>query len=84
MKDIRVVKIKTWDKMKKEFKTTINNTIDCKGGFSQRMEEAMPENRIIVIEKSDLDGSYCYNMWVISNDMIEEEYTSETHPQYFI
>jgi hypothetical protein len=50
------------------------------------MEKEMPKNRIIKIYKVMTIDNYYYSWegWTISDDMIEEEYTPETHPQYFI
>ena len=83
MKDKRIVKIKTWNKMVEEFGLISMNSIDCENFFNDDMEEAMPKNRIIVITKS-IDDIYYWNGWIISDDMIEEEYSRKIHPQYFI
>ena len=78
MKDIRLVKIKTWEQMEQEFGLDKNDDIDCELSFLKVMEENMPKNRIIVLENKGWKG------WTISDDMIEEEVNSENYPQYFI
>ena len=76
--DKRLVKIKTWEQMEKEFGLTPKGNINCKNTFISDMEVAIPKNRIIILEYDRWDG------WVMTDDMIEEELNPETYPQYFI
>ncbi len=79
-KDVRIVKIKTWENMAREFGFYENDTevIDCLGNFVDNMEYGMPVDRIIKIEKNKysnrwywlLDG---WDKWEITDDMIEGE-----------
>jgi hypothetical protein len=86
MENRKLVRIKTWDRMKKEFGLDEAENINCKYGFTKDMEKALPKNRIIFLEeinnalfsKNELKG------WSISNDMIEEELNPKDYPQYFI
>lgn len=75
----RTVKIKTWEKMDEEYGTDSQNNIDCPGGFTDLMEESMPESRIIEIER-DGDGYYWIapndDDWQITEEMIEFEVES--------
>jgi hypothetical protein len=70
------VEIKTWDQMKKEFGeiNTIGGRkkITVNFDFTEEMEEAMPESRIINVEKHYRYDEYIYGQWIISNDMIKE------------
>jgi hypothetical protein len=86
MKDERIVKIKTWDAMVEEFGIEEDNIIHCEYNFTEHLEESLPKNRIIPLHKmfSDVLCIYGWNGFTITDDMIEEEYTPETHPQYFI
>jgi len=81
---MRVVKIKTWNRMEQEYGLDKNNHfINMETTFHKNMEEIMPKNRIIKIEKDELD----YDIWkgyIITKFMIEEELDSKDYPQYFI
>jgi hypothetical protein len=84
MKNVRVVKIKTWDKMVEEFGIS-EGTINCLQGFTEEMEEAMPKNRIIVLNsKGVFNWSVGKRKHGINDDMIEEELNPDDYPQYFI
>ena len=63
------VKIKTWEKMEKEFGLS-SGIIDCNASFTPMMEAGMPEGRIIDVNKKN--GYYIWNCWTISDDMIEK------------
>jgi len=66
------VKIKTWMKMEEELGLNGWGGINCKYAFTKSMEEQLPENRIIEIEKG---CDYAFGKWKeynISEDMIEE------------
>jgi hypothetical protein len=85
MKNIRVVKIKTWDRMEKEFGLSIDHNINCENVFNKDMERFLPKNRIIILK--DKNKWFVENnpfAWYISNDMIEEELDPKDYPQYFI
>jgi hypothetical protein len=86
VKDTRIVKIKTWDRMVEEFGLHSRICINCENGFIDDMDKLLPKNRIIKISKVKTTDDFCYvwEGWTISEDMIEDEYTLETHPQYFI
>ena len=82
MKDIRLVKIKTWDRMVKEFGLNKDGDIDCQDTFATGMEREMPKNRVIAIKNHKWWQS-SWN-WDISEDMIEEIINPKDYPQYFI
>jgi hypothetical protein len=49
------------------------------------MEEQIPENRIIVIEDhGKFNLKWVKNGYYLDEGVFKEEYTPETHPQYFI
>jgi hypothetical protein len=79
------VKIKTWKQMEKEFGLTNNEHIQVKYrrvSFNFNMEDSLPKDRIIEIEKGEkMSKIHSYNIyiwytdddkWHISDDMIEE------------
>lgn len=70
------VKIKTWEAMEEEFGLDTLDDIDCIDCFTQTMEERLPEDRIIEVNRIKTLGysaSYNWNNdWFISDDMIEE------------
>lgn len=72
---MRKVKIKTWEKMEKEFGLTPYGDINCEGTFIKIMENIIPENRIIEIGIDKMAYSF-----FISEDMIEE-YLPEEIPE---
>jgi hypothetical protein len=80
----RLVRIKTWDQMEKEFGLDIVDNINCKYGFTSDMEKALPEDRIIVLDEEEwvIEGND-WN-WGISDDIIEEEIDSSYYPQYLM
>jgi hypothetical protein len=86
MKNTRIVKIKTWDKMEKEFGLTFMDIIDCKNYFNKDMEEELPKNRIITLEYYyDVeDEDWFWKGYIMDNEMIEEELNPKDYPQYFI
>ena len=71
---MKKVKIKTWEKMEKEFGIDYAGgeiCIKCYGFFCKNMEKAMPDDRIIEVDDKE-DDFYRFNDWYISDDMIEE------------
>jgi hypothetical protein len=82
------VKIKTWDKMEKEFGLNTNGNINCPCVFNKKLEADLPSDRIIEILQTDLPtdkiieilqtDKNLYNWYVgnwgywITDDMIEE------------
>ena len=78
----RLVKIKTWEQMVKEFGINTWNNIDCKYGFTNKMEELMPKNRIIEIH--NITWYFKDIHFDISKDMIEKELSKKDYPQHFI
>jgi hypothetical protein len=86
MKDIRLVKIKTWDQMEKEFGLTGSGSINCTIVFTEEMEEDLPKNRIIVLENDEwryISKTYDKRYW-ICDEIIKEELSRKDYPQYFI
>ncbi len=75
LEDSTKVKIKTWKAMEEEFGLDSDGYIDCDKLFVVRMEEEIPEDRIILLQKDDNDD-WCWKSescsWHISKDMIEE------------
>jgi hypothetical protein len=66
----RTVKIKTWEAMEKEF-GLFGGGINCKHGFTDKMEELIPESRIIALNGSRAE--FGGMRWSISDNMIEME-----------
>ena len=76
------VRIKTWEQMEKEFGVDNVGDIKCKETFNTYMEEQLPKDRIIEIEKDENNTLKIFNNvhdwyvddfeWNISDDMIEE------------
>ena len=74
------VKIKSWREMEAEYGIVgrdNKSSIDCEAGFTRKMEDALPKNRIIDIHKLDKYPAYPVwqhkrDIWSISNDMIEK------------
>ena len=68
------VKIKSWKAMEEEFGLDDDEQIRCTFSFVTKMEEIMPEDRIIEVYKSDKSNSWYIwkesDFW-ISEDMIE-------------
>ena len=94
---MKVVKIKTWDKMEQEYGLDrdgdILTSLDIL--FSKEMEELLPKNRIIKINKITREHIYYDEveeyLWkiygeelLINPDMIEKILNPKDHPQYFI
>jgi len=73
----RVVQIKTWEDMEKEFGLDFMDDIACAETFTRAMEEDLPPDRLIEVEG---DGEGCRPVftweeschWSISSDMIEK------------
>ena len=84
MKDIRLVKIKTWEQMEREFGLDEDGYINCQNKFVENMERDLPKNRIILIKNDMWKNSEGFYDWNITDDMIEEELNPEDYPQYFI
>ena len=74
---MRKVRIKTWEKMEKEFGLTSYGDIKCDKYFTKTMENNIPENRSIEIRYNNR-WDYNSNSWNISEDMIEEYLPEET------
>ena len=74
---MRKVKIKTWEKMEKEFGLDEDGHIKCGKFFTKDMEDILPEGRVIEINIITRSWDYIY---YISEDMIEE-YLSEEIPE---
>lgn len=74
------VRIKTWDKMEKEFELDEDDITVDGVFFTKPMESNMPDNRIINIDIDtdiDIPGNYIWtdhkiNTWSITEEMIEE------------
>lgn len=76
------VRIKTWERMESEFGVDNVGDIKCKETFNTYMEELLPKDRIIEINKNtkmynllphNVYDWYVYDFeWNISDDMIEE------------
>jgi hypothetical protein len=83
-----LIKIKTWDKMEKEYKLNKDGDIEFPNNdsFSITMESLLPKNRIIKVEK--VYGGYTwftsYGLWGIPEKAVEEILTPSKYPQYFI
>lgn len=60
-------KIKTWEKMKKDFGISSTKDINTRPVFMNDMEKTLPEDRIIKINNNQWLG------YIISTDMIETE-----------
>lgn len=74
---MRKVKIKTWEKMEKEFGVSSYGDLKCDKYYTKVMEDNIPENRIIEI--GDNEQWYAGgDTWFISEDMIEEYLPEET------
>lgn len=76
---MRKVRIKTWEKMEKEFGLDIAKDINCRDTFTKIMEERIPNHRIIEINE-DWVWKGDTREWFISEDMIEE-YLPEEIPE---
>ena len=78
------VKIKSWNKMKKEYGLTIQGDIDCKIVFTQEMEDSLPNYRVIEVSEKE-NGRYIWDhLYSITNDMIEKIIDKKENPEYFI
>ena len=88
MKETRIVKIKSWEKMKEEFGLDIDGDIDCTPSFMQIMERYINKRRIIEMHPGKYSSKYIWYIndesYTISEEMIEEEINPKDHPQYFI
>jgi hypothetical protein len=71
MKNTRIVKIKTWDEMEKNYENS----------FNIGMENRMPKNRIITLKCYDDDEVWFWKNYIMDNDMIEEELNPEDYSQ---
>ena len=79
MKDMKLVKIKTWEQMEREFGLDENGNIPINNIFFHYiMEEEMPQNRIIQI-----DDKMCWGVWKIVDEMIEDVIKSEKRYRIF-
>ena len=85
-----IVKIKSWDKMEKEYGLNRRGDIDTYHSFTKDIEKELPKDRIIEVEED-----YRYNTYIwhredafydryISKDMIEKVITIDNNPEYFI
>ena len=76
------VRIKTWNEMVQEFGVDNAGDIKCRETFNTYMEDSLPKDRIIEIEKDENNTLKIFNNvhdwyvddfeWNISDDMIEE------------
>jgi len=66
------VKIKTWEKMEKEFGLDSFGSIDCARAFVDIMENLLPNDRIIEVSGLSKHWRVGRYKWTISDDMIEE------------
>jgi len=80
---IRVVKIKTWNKMEQEYGKFDPDEINTKSLFTKSMEESLPKNRIIKIYENVWTPNK-NNRYTVDKEMIEKEFNSKDYPQYFI
>jgi predicted RNase H-like HicB family nuclease len=73
----RVVQIKTWEDMQKEFGLDFFDDIACAEIFTRAMEEELPSDRLLEVE-GDVEGVHpvftwkASRGWSISSDMIEK------------
>jgi hypothetical protein len=73
----RVVQIKTWEDMQKEFGLDFFDDIACAEIFTRAMEEELPSDRLLEVE-GDIEGVRpvftwkASRGWSISSDMIEK------------
>ena len=81
---LKLIKIKTWDEMEKEFGLNELGEISCGVVFMKPMELEMPKNRIIVVNYTNHIYKWVKHGYFISKNVIEEELDVEKHPQYFI
>ena len=91
MTEIKVVKIKTWDKMVIAYGLSDDKTfIKTEKAFSRFMEAIIPENRIIKVQIDNNDILWRFDVddfndvLFISEDMIEEELDINDYPEYFV
>ena len=70
------VKIKTWEDMKKEYGLNQYGNINLMYPFLKEMENYVPEDRIIEIEKRTDEGYIWvadkFKKYIITDEMIEE------------
>ena len=59
------VKIKTWERMEKEYGVCDGGAINCTGRYVDSMEKEMPPDRIIDVVDDH------WNYWEITGDMVE-------------
>ena len=59
------VKIKTWERMEKEYGVYDVGVINCTGRYVDSMEKEMPPDRIIDVVDDH------WNYWEITGDMVE-------------
>ena len=74
---MRKVKIKTWEKMEKEFGLTPYGDINCEHIFTEFIGNIIPKDRIIEIGHNR-QWYASGDTWFISEDMIEEYLPEET------
>jgi len=71
-----IVRIKTWADMEKEYGLDSLDAINVEEGFTREMEESIPDDRIIEIEKDVYHCHYNWHSvsgeWCISADMIAD------------
>lgn len=70
---VKIVKIKTTERMIKEYGSL--SRVPC--GFIQRMEDVLPLNRIIKVAPVSAEGRYIWDKWLISEEMIEHHLGGE-------
>lgn len=73
----RIVIIKTWDRMVKEFGLDDSGDIDCHSSFTVEMKDFVPPHRVIEIVQYYKDTAWIWELkdieWIISEDMIASE-----------
>lgn len=94
MKDRKVVRIKTWDELIKDYSIDDEGDIIINDNFfTTAMESNMPKNRILTVEefKAIANSSEYSLLWLIGTNpfTIEPEFIDEflnpkDYPQYFI
>ena len=94
---MKIVKIKTWDKMEQEYGLDRDGDIltPLNISFTKKMEELLPKNRIIkvnkILEKDKYYDNYEEYLYILGDKkffinpyMIEEFLDPKDYPQYFI
>lgn len=69
------IKIKDWEDMEREFGLDTLSDINCKFGFTEEMENQMPDNRSIDVTIDSRGTAWMTNLdwYAISSDMIKSD-----------